>query len=48
MSVAVSTVLFMSQFESSGVDERASDLGTDTNEQNQTKASGPVQAITAA
>ena len=38
----------MSQFESSGVDERASDLGTDTNEQNQTKASGPVQAITAA
>lgn len=41
-------VLSMSQFESSGVDETATDLDAGTNEQDHRKASGPIQAITAA
>ena len=41
-------VLSMSQFESSGVDETATDLDAGTKEQDQSKASGPIQAIAAA
>lgn len=47
LSVAFSTVLYMSENESFGVDE-SSDSAEDTTKQNRFKSSGPVQAFSAA